>query len=227
MQGFDGPNYDLHLSSQNKHGVQQAKHILESPDSTVVIMVRDPLARSASAFLDKCFGSNCTDEICHARRPSERGKIIPFRQALDWILSPNIDVANIDRHWKLQSERCGISDGGLDKYFTIVGKMTKETLAKDADCIMKHAGIERFNIPPNSMKSTSATFWDVGGTPKISYRRETEEDVLRKLFTPDLARRFMKKFQQDYDIFQLPEPEWVTQATGEWLDSLDHHACRN
>jgi hypothetical protein len=150
-QGFDGPNYDLHLASQNKHGVQQAKHILESPDSTVVIMVRDPLARSASAFLDKCFGSNCTDEICHARRPSERGKIIPFRQALDWILSPNIDVANIDRHWKLQSERCGISDGGLDKYFTIVGKMTEETLAKDADCIMKHAGIERFNIPPNSM----------------------------------------------------------------------------
>ena len=51
--------------------------------------------------------------------------------------------------------------------------------------------------------------------------------MLRKLFTPDLARRFMKKFQQDYDIFQLPEPEWVTQATGEWLDSLDHHACRN
>jgi hypothetical protein len=57
-QGFDEPNYNLYLASQNKHGVQQAKHILESPDSTVVILVRDPLARSASAFLDKCFGSN-------------------------------------------------------------------------------------------------------------------------------------------------------------------------
>jgi hypothetical protein len=50
--------------------------------------------------------------------------------------------------------------------------------------------------------------------------------VLRKLFTPATARLVMKKHQQDYDMLQLPEPEWISQATGEWFDSLDQHACR-
>ena len=37
-QGFEGPDYKLHLASQKKHGVKQVKHILESPDSTVAMI---------------------------------------------------------------------------------------------------------------------------------------------------------------------------------------------
>jgi hypothetical protein len=24
----------------------------------------------------------------------------------------------------------------------------------------------------------------------------------------------------------LPEPDWIDQATGEWMDSLNHHECK-
>jgi hypothetical protein len=54
-RGFSGPDYSLDESSLARHGVEQAKKILESRHSTVAIMVRDPLARFASAFLGKCF----------------------------------------------------------------------------------------------------------------------------------------------------------------------------
>lgn len=138
---------------------------------------------------------------------------------------PHVNVSDIDVHWKLQSERCGISNGSLGKYFTIIGKMT-ESLAQHAECIMKQAGIHRFNLPASPTNDTSVSFWKGGGTPEIRYRQETEEEVLRKLFTPTTARLVMKKYQQDYDMLQLPEPEWISQATVEWFDSLDHHACR-
>jgi hypothetical protein len=91
---------------------------------------------------------------------------------------------------------------------------------------MKQAGIHRFNLPASPTNDTSVSFWKGGGTPEIRYRQETEEEVLRKLFTPTTARLVMKKYQQDYDMLQLPEPEWISQATVEWFDSLDHHACR-
>jgi hypothetical protein len=107
---------------------------------------------------------------------------------------PHVNVSDIDVHWKLQSERCGISNGSLGKYFTKIGNMTKESLVQDAECIMKQAGIHRYKLPASP--------------------------------TNDTARLVMKKYQQDYDMLQLPEPEWISQATGEWFDRLDHHACR-
>jgi hypothetical protein len=77
---------------------------------------------------------------------------------------PHVNVSYIDVHWKLQSERCGISNGSLGKYFTIIGKMTKESLAQDAECIMKQAGIHRFNLPASPTNDTSVSFWKGGGT---------------------------------------------------------------
>ena len=40
-----------------------------------------------------------------------------------------------------------------------------------------------------------------------------------------MARALMDKMKQDYDILNLPEPSWIEDATGEWLDSTDH--CRS
>ena len=195
-------------------------------------MVRDPLARFASVYLNKCFDLNCTSGFClprvHQKLP--KGQPISFRHALDWIL--HADVSAIDGHYKLQSVRCGIQNGGLEKYFTIVGRITKETLSTDADCLMEYANISQYNIPSaKSVRerniSSQATFWSKGaGAANIKYRPEKEEDVLKKLFTKEAARKLMDKFRSDYNTFQLPEPEWIEDATGEWMDSLDHHSCK-
>ena len=154
---------------------------------------------------------------------------ISFRHALEWMLQDSVSVKTVDSHWSLQSERCGMPNGGLENYFSIVGKMTKPTLQQDASCIMKQAGIAKYNIAVSTSgaNESDTTFWKSGGVKYRDYRHdETEEDVLRKLFTPETARRLMDKFRQDYDFFQLPEPDWIDQATGEWMDSLNHHECK-
>lgn len=222
-KGYAFPQFKLGLASQKKHGIHQIKRIFESPTSTVAVMVRDPLARFASVYLNKCFDIDCGSPFCLARTSLQLpiGQPISFRQVLEWVLSNATNVKNIDGHWSLQSERCGIVNGGLDNYYSHVVLLTKETLNQDASCLMEQAGIQRYNI--NGIGND--TFWDSGGVKYKKYRKESEDEVLRKLFTPELARQFMTKFQQDYDTFQLPEPDWVKDATGEWLDSLDHHEC--
>ena len=40
-----------------------------------------------------------------------------------------------------------------------------------------------------------------------------------------MARIVMEKMHQDYDVLKLPDPSWIDDATGEWLDSTDHHVC--
>jgi hypothetical protein len=36
--------------------------------------------------------------------------------------------------------------GGFDRYFTIVRKMNKETLTRDAACVMECAGLSTYNV---------------------------------------------------------------------------------
>jgi hypothetical protein len=105
--GFTMPAFGIARVSQGKHGIQAIQDIFESPNRTVAVMVRDTLARFASAYLmNKCFDWNCASSYCLPRieRKLSPGEQISFRQALNWILSDTVNVFEIDRHWALQSE---------------------------------------------------------------------------------------------------------------------------
>lgn len=144
--GYTTPAFGIARVSQEKHGgIQAIQDISQSPTKTAAVMVRDPLARFASVYLNKCFDLNCCSwywlPIVERKLPKETP--ISFRQALDWILSDSFDITNFG---SLQSEQRGMKNGGFDRYFTIVGKMNKETLTRDAACIMERAGLSRYNV---------------------------------------------------------------------------------
>ena len=46
-------HFDLSLRSFEKYGIEGLNSIFSDPDATKVVMIRDPLARFASAYLDK------------------------------------------------------------------------------------------------------------------------------------------------------------------------------
>ena len=96
-------------------------------------------------------------------------------------------------------------------------RMEKGSLSQDASCIMKMAGIEQFN---RKGKSTNEPYWDVSGRPA-----KDEDGLLKKLYTPETAERMYDKFREDYELFHLPKPKWISEASGELIDSVDHHAC--
>lgn len=220
-----GVNYFVAKQSIERYGTNGVEQVFSDPTATRAVVVRDPLARFASAYLNKCFTNNCTNQLClprtqHPQRSStitfQKGEPIPFRQALLWMLRS--DPANVDGHWKLQSEHCDLKNR-IQEY-TIVGLMTKETLYQDATCIMRQAGLDRFNVRDN----VDEPFWAQKAAVN-KQREESEIDVLKKLFMPDAARELMTKLHQDYETFHLPEPTWIDQATGEWMDATDHHRC--
>lgn len=50
---IENSHFDLSLRSFEKYGIEGLNSIFSDPDATKVVMIRDPLARFASAYLDK------------------------------------------------------------------------------------------------------------------------------------------------------------------------------
>lgn len=224
---IQGPSYYLGKKSQERFGgLATVKRMLSDRETFLVVMVRDPLARFASAYLNKCFQNMCNNPFCFTRHHFQLppGSPVTFRLTLDWFLNhTNPDPAVMDGHWRMQSEtECGLKK--LLPRYNVIALMTKPTLSSDATCIMELAGVSEFNVDGK----TNATFWKERTRMRVGdqkYSDEDEEEVLKKLFTKDAALRLMEKFRPDYELFHLPKPSWIESATGEWMDSVNHHKC--
>ena len=211
------PHFSVPKLSIDQYGIDGVESIFSDPTATRAVMLRDPLARFASSYLDKCFGMNCTNKICYPRKHAgkEEGQKVTFREAINWLVDTN-PLAIIDPHWRLQSEFCNLREHLND--FTIIGRMEKETFTSHSNCILEKARI-------TSSEPFFKTRDEITNRMGIHYRKESEEDVLKKLYSPRMARIVMEKMYQDYEVLRLPEPAWIDDATGEWLDSTDHHVC--
>ena len=198
-------NYDI------KDGVtslEDLETVFNEPNSVRAVFVREPLSRFVSAFLDKCFGNECTDEHCYARPQDMLGKPISFSRIWRWMLRN--EPASLNGHWTLQSEHCQLRT--RIKEYNWIGLMTKETFAHDSRCILERAGLEGFDTTGDG--SGTPLF-----TPSPQGANKAEEDVLKKLFTPEAARSLIAHLHADYETFNFPhEPSWVAEATGEWFD---------
>lgn len=202
------PNYHSGQASQFVYGRAGMEEVFANPRGVRAVFVREPLARFASAFMDKC------------ARPTERNTVhCPthtniFKDAVEWALRTDMSVVN--PHWLPQAYHCE-----LHKYisaYTVIGVIDKTNnvnqYPRDAACLLEEAGLSRFDIFSNQT--------DVGERPHCPTCAATsmsasEEDILKRLFTPDAARALIKRLQIDYDTFGfVKEPAWVAAATGEW-----------
>mmetsp|Transcript_17927 Transcript_17927/g.36122 ORF Transcript_17927/g.36122 Transcript_17927/m.36122 type:complete len:452 (+) Transcript_17927:182-1537(+) len=244
---FRSPDYSIttrgmeaFMSSRNISKKDEAIYnFLKAPTTTAGILVRDPLARFASAYGNKCFHQGCRNPYCFARgfHNIPKGQPVTFRQAVEWFLAK--DPAKVDGHWKLQAARCGIGlDGrGLREYFDFVGYMTPSTMGQDATCFMQQAGIKHYN---RINATSNETFWKANkseffmvrgwtqrnGQSFSSEQSAEEDEKLKKLYTPELARQLMEHLRVDYEVFHMPEPSWIADATGEWADVLFPEKCQ-
>lgn len=207
-------------------GPKSVRKVFRDRAAVKAVVVREPLSRFASAYLSKCVisqeanGHSCnTNPYCLARSEEDYGQPISFEKVVDWMLT--VDPTDIDGHWSLQSEHCELRTRVRE--FSVIALYSKDSLARDSACIMKLAGISRFNTQGNG---TDKPFWEdpSGGASERATSNPDildEEQVLKRLFTPGAARRLIQHFHQDYKVFGFQEePEWVQHATGEWYRSL-------
>eukprot|EP00811_Abedinium_folium_P002257 NODE_12068_length_1247_cov_12.805357.p1 GENE.NODE_12068_length_1247_cov_12.805357~~NODE_12068_length_1247_cov_12.805357.p1 ORF type:complete len:363 (-),score=17.56 NODE_12068_length_1247_cov_12.805357:62-1150(-) len=211
-------SYHTAQQSFHRYGLAGYNKVFANPSSVRAVFVREPLARFASAILQKCTVHNCNSVYCSPRvdRHLPKGKPIRFRDAVEWFIKAN--PRHCDEHYRLQAEYCDLRHR-LHEY-TVVGLMTKDNLARDAMCLMNLAGVDEYNLMPDG-----SPMWVEGNAGHSSTESSaSEEDRLKKVFTPEAARRVMKHYQPDYKLFHIPEPSWVDSATGELYEK--HMACR-
>mmetsp|Transcript_64130 Transcript_64130/g.173140 ORF Transcript_64130/g.173140 Transcript_64130/m.173140 type:complete len:333 (-) Transcript_64130:254-1252(-) len=186
-----------------KEHVQSASaraDVFSNPSATRAVFVRDPIARLASVFFDKCASHKGPCPIDH-------NVWVSIRKIVSWALNADLGPSHLNEHWVMQSHFCELKER-IHEY-TFIGYMTKESLTRDAACLLEEAGLAKFN----------AEF--VGDeTPTEKNTWTNEERLLMKLFTKDAAKELVQKFADDYSTFGLPEPAWVESATGEWYDKI-------
>jgi len=149
---------------------------------------------------------------------SASGKPNPsLKDAVEWMLARN--PKQLESHWLLQSEYCELSKRVLE--YDVVMLYSKDTLAADASCLMELAGIQAFNS--DGEEQFWRTLTDLVGTGDrpgttshagSSYTDDEDAEKLKLLFPPKVANLLMAHLQQDYDVFNIPKPEWIAHATG-------------
>ena len=78
------PHYLISEKSLDKYGIEGVESIFSDPAATKVVMLRDPLARFVSAYLDKCFEYNCGAMQCSGIRKhagKKQGERVTFHEA--------------------------------------------------------------------------------------------------------------------------------------------------
>lgn len=198
------PRFDL---VSRTFSPRKAQAVFSRADTTRAVFVRDPLERFLSAFLDKCFEKGCSNPHCLPRNPSEAGSPVSFRRAVEWLQRQS--PATVDGHFKPQARHCELYQR-LPEYNVVV-LMRPETLDKDAACVLEMANLTRLDIRGFSGHHEQH--------PQQG-RLELTSDLLRKFYTPMAARKVMQFFREDYDLFGLPQPAWITEADGSLYDAL-------
>merc|ERR1719401_431868 len=204
-----GIYYGVSGASQERYGYAGLNEVFKDPRAVRAVFVRDPLIRFLSAFLNKCMGidtQNCP--------PWKSGGIV-FREAVEWALNEK-NMTN--GHWTEQALHCNLQDR-LHQY-TVIGYMSKKTLSQDVSCLLNKVGFS------NVTKKYFGT--DQGPANASPEYGTTEEDTLKRFFTPTAARQLISRLQKDYDTFGFQkEPGWIAHATGELYEERMSKSAQN
>jgi len=99
-----------------KTQLEHSWHVLDEPDALAIMLVRNPVVRVLSAFLDK--KSNTSGYYMDLLRPYDFDKS-GFEKFVTAIVA-NVQARSADGHWRRQSDTCGLPEGaGWDHYLKV------------------------------------------------------------------------------------------------------------
>ena len=194
-------------------GLKQLKHfskekamkMLFSPNWTKMVVLRDPLERLQSAFLDKIARA---EDVSYGKILSERLYSLPFQQftstdfqdfltrvELGILESPNNKE---DQHWKRQSQFCGLHHFH-PWYSEMVYMPPKQFNQSEAVLASVLRGIAKKAPDPWLVKQFT---W-----PKPAQRTISEHSTLaREVFDERSCKKALSLYARDYELFGLPRP---------------------
>jgi hypothetical protein len=211
LTGQDFPDYQVSAHSKEMYGDDwdyKVHEVFQNPRATRAVFVRDPMIRFVSAFMSKCLGKNGPrNEFCPMLKPG-----IVFRDAVEWALDKNVsgdDMQQWDPHWRPQAFHCALQHRLTD--YTVIGHMSATSLSQDGSCLLSRANLSQYDIFQSALANENHVTGQMG----------TEEDILKRMFTPGAARKLIERYRIDYDTLGFPrEPAWIDHAIGDWYEKI-------
>ncbi|XP_039250035.2 carbohydrate sulfotransferase 11-like [Styela clava] len=180
----------LHFNHTSKHGKAEINRRLN--DYYRIIIVREPLERVVSAYLDKVVhGKNIYAKLAHSLHKGTDG-ITTFEEFVDSIISrPSFTY---DIHWNLYESIC---DPCRLQYHYIV---KLETMSQDVKYVSKMTGIDSHLL---ISEKTTERVSSLEHTWKIKYRKYLEDLPIEKV------KKLYKIYSKDYELFGYPVPSYI------------------
>ncbi len=168
--------------------IEEANHMMTSPEYTRAIFVRDPKARFISAYLDKAVGNRGS----FLRSKCCKGNANACREARETPMGFLKLIQNCtNSHWKPHSHRM---ETKYWKYINFVGHL--ETMNEDGARLLKQIGAEKFLQIGGWGKGADTRIFEVSGRQTHVTNSNSR---LNEFYTPELEQEVEKYYAEDYD----------------------------
>mmetsp|Transcript_22864 Transcript_22864/g.71009 ORF Transcript_22864/g.71009 Transcript_22864/m.71009 type:complete len:330 (-) Transcript_22864:142-1131(-) len=194
------------LKQLKHYGRKEAAMIMTDPTWTKVALVREPLERLLSAYLDKISGMQDAPEQLKLYSSELFGwppgalKDMPFSEFVDRIAIADLEN-NLDDHWAKQHQECGLGYWGplYDKiiYMKSGGCSKEEMMKMLVDTAKKNS------LDPLELDRVSDTFQVSRGhiSGHATHKGNTE------WYTEEVYHQALQVYGADYAYFNLTIPE--------------------
>ena len=184
------------------------KRLLKNNSWYKTVIIRDPLERLLSGYLDKCADPNhhwCENIHHHRGR-----KFVTFAQFVDNIaykLKYNIEINN---HYRPQSFRCGLYKfiqyyNSIIYYdYNTVGNQFLNSLKKSSLIIGDKNSQQLMKYFTGWGKYNDQSLLDA---PTVHTKKSY--DLLKQYYTPQIARKAYNTFKMDYVLLNFSYPKWI------------------
>lgn len=206
-------------ATQFRGTVEDKTKIFSDPHTTRAVFIRDPLARFTANFFNKCGIIGDPFNACLAGEPGQ----VSMRILTGWM--EHSDLTLLKGHWSPQAYFCDLENRAEE--YTFIGVYEEETFGENAACLMELGAIEKYNTMGPGLNNTpiwGRTDMSACPAPNPYHLGSAEEEVnmMKKLFTTRAAKVIIEAYKIDYITFNLPEPDWIFEATGELFDKYFH-----
>lgn len=174
------------------------------------VILRDPLERLLSGYLDKCINSN--KKWCENLSDNDRYNFTKFVNIIIQKINKN-KLMDIHDHYRPQHTFCG-----MNKYFNyfnykILYNNNKQSISNQTLKFMKYANIDINKYYYKWGKYKNQSIFDKKtshSTNKIiNNLSENNIKFYSKFFDYHLAIKTIVAFDKDYKMLNIPYPKWV------------------
>jgi len=187
-----GPTGILYL---NRCNISRQTELMNSPDYTRAIFVRDPKDRVLSAFRNKLTGDWPVELCCSSDACSET--IRTFQGFLDVLVKCEKPKCCENKHWRPMSQRLDAKfHGKLD----FIGHL--ETAHEDARQLLEQIGAWEEYGQSGWGRYGNESFFESKSDVK---NRNDAKDHRAEYYTPELEKVVEAIYETDYLVFSLPK----------------------